>query len=1439
MIMPRPRTTLLRAAVVASAAALLLPGLPATRAHAEPQKVPVPLPQSEMTVIETDSAEAANPGAAALDGDPATFWHTAWRNGVAPLPHHISVRIAPAPVEVSRVRLQPRLDSNGSGRIGDYELYTSSDPTCADGAFERVASGSFDGLLSNSRLERTITLESPVTASCVKVVWLSSWGGKSSDPTLSPPERVASLAEVNVDTLGDPPPPDPIDTDVPDGAVTITDGSLAVRMHPRFPQVVDYTLDGRVLAGRYGDALDSVVINDVSRRVEVSAPVVSDDGRSVRYHVTVPDLPDIAFDAVASVDQGVLTYRLTSFTDPGRVLRRIAVPRLDLVSTNGTQQAAQLSTARLSVDRGRSGDQFYRLADQAPGTQLSQGVYTALINDDDLAAGFETNAIEDNTAGGATASRVDRDNSRFTATVRQGDGASYATVSPGTFVVRGSSADQGLGPDDDPMIRVRVTGDANSDAVVDWQDAAIASRHVTEPINGSDAVPDTVIKRIPFNIDSQATHPFLRTLDDTKRISLATDGLGQSVMLKGYQAEGHDSAHPDYAGHYNQRAGGKADFDALVTQGEAWNATFGVHVNATESQSEAHAFGESLLRSPIQPGWGWMNQSYMIDGARDLGTRAVLDRFQALRDESPENLTFLYMDVYYNNGWEGQRLSQELEKQGWTLSTEWADKFPRASTWSHWANDESYGGSTNKGVNSQILRFIGNADKDVWNPDPLLSNANVQEFEGWTGDQDANAFFSTVWERNLPTKYLQQSDIMSWRTGELRLADGTVVTSPQTSVSGTAIPTDRTITTGGRTVYTGGKYLLPWDDGTQRLYHWNPSGGKSTWSLTPAWASQTSLTMYRLTDSGRVDGSTVPVVDGKVTLTADPRTAYVLYPTSEVAEAPAPEWGEGTAVADPGFFSGGLDAWSPSGAVSVETDALRNRQALFGAGPASVSQRLTDPADRSRDLPAGTWSAWAWVEIDPAARRDVTISVDGSGVRPAPRGSGEAGRAATTVSTSTALNATASDEKHGRHFQRVRVTFTSDGSPVTLAVTAGAGEAAVRVDDVRVVAFTPSEDPAPTPGTVLYEDFEHVDTGYGPFVTGLANRGGDARTQLAERHEPYSQKGWYGLNSSDQAVAGGKLTDNVLTGQWSLMSHEETKGLILRSTPSSLPLVPGHRYRLSLKHQTAFADTYRLVLGTDVVGSPVTSTVIDARAFPEARSTADFVYEFTADPQADTTWIGIEKLGGGRQADLIVDDLRLEDLELDPPAPVQTFSDVPPGSQFAEDIEWLAARGVTTGFPDGTYRPLGTMNRDAMAAFLYRMAGSPAVRAPRNQPFTDVKPGDQHYDAMIWAWQEGIAQGFPDRTFRPTAPITRDAMAAFIYRYAGSPDVPRPTSAPFPDVPADSQFAREITWLKSQGITTGWPDGTYRPLDPIARDAMAAFLHRMEAEQEITFRSES
>lgn len=192
------------------------------------------------------------------------------------------------------------------------------------------------------------------------------------------------------------------------------------------------------------------------------------------------------------------------------------------------------------------------------------------------------------------------------------------------------------------------------------------------------------------------------------------------------------------------------------------------------------------------------------------------------------------------------------------------------------------------------------------------------------------------------------------------------------------------------------------------------------------------------------------------------------------------------------------------------------------------------------------------------------------------------------------------------------------------------------------------------------------------------------------------------------------------------------------------------------------------------------------------------------------------------------------------PASCTLFTDVPPGTQFYSEISWLSTAGISTGWDEAggtkTFRPLQSVNRDAMAAFLYRNAGSPAFTPPATSPFTDVPTSNQFYKEITWLAATGISTGWDEgngtKTFRPLTPVARDAMAAFLYRSVGH-YAPLPPGQVFADVSPGSQFAYEMNWLYYMGITSGWEEGngtrTYRPLQSVNRDAMAAFMYRLHS----------
>ena len=114
--------------------------------------------------------------------------------------------------------------------------------------------------------------------------------------------------------------------------------------------------------------------------------------------------------------------------------------------------------------------------------------------------------------------------------------------------------------------------------------------------------------------------------------------------------------------------------------------------------------------------------------------------------------------------------------------------------------------------------------------------------------------------------------------------------------------------------------------------------------------------------------------------------------------------------------------------------------------------------------------------------------------------------------------------------------------------------------------------------------------------------------------------------------------------------------------------------------------------------------------------------------------------------------------------------------------------------------------------------------------FPDVDASTPHAREIWWLASTGISQGYPDGTFRPMATVVRQDMAAFLQRFDamfGSCGGDA-ADASFPDVSASTPHSADIAWLASTGISQGYPDGTFRPMNAVVRQDMAAFLRRLD-----------
>ena len=173
------------------------------------------------------------------------------------------------------------------------------------------------------------------------------------------------------------------------------------------------------------------------------------------------------------------------------------------------------------------------------------------------------------------------------------------------------------------------------------------------------------------------------------------------------------------------------------------------------------------------------------------------------------------------------------------------------------------------------------------------------------------------------------------------------------------------------------------------------------------------------------------------------------------------------------------------------------------------------------------------------------------------------------------------------------------------------------------------------------------------------------------------------------------------------------------------------------------------------------------------------------------------------------------------------FSDVAFEHWSYSWIKALYNAGLTSGYPDGTYRPSNPVTRAEMAVFLLKGMNTGTYSPPApdsSHPFSDI--------AGHWAegWMEelydvGLTSGYPDGTYRPQNQVTRAEMAVFLLRakHGAGYSPPNASGGAFSDV-EDHWAEGWIEQLADEGITGGYPDGTYRPNNPVNRAEMAVFL---------------
>lgn len=170
------------------------------------------------------------------------------------------------------------------------------------------------------------------------------------------------------------------------------------------------------------------------------------------------------------------------------------------------------------------------------------------------------------------------------------------------------------------------------------------------------------------------------------------------------------------------------------------------------------------------------------------------------------------------------------------------------------------------------------------------------------------------------------------------------------------------------------------------------------------------------------------------------------------------------------------------------------------------------------------------------------------------------------------------------------------------------------------------------------------------------------------------------------------------------------------------------------------------------------------------------------------------------------------------------FDDVNDGDWYYQAAQYVAEAELMSGTADRTFSPNMNMTRAMVVAVLYRMSGSPTANI--SSSFSDVNQGDWYYNAVCWANQNGIVEGY-DGKFVPDGNVTREQLATILWRYSSSPDYVYDLSS-FTDSASISEWAvPAMKWAVGSGKISGVGANTLAPSGTASRAQMATILMRM------------
>ncbi|NRF41072.1 endo-alpha-N-acetylgalactosaminidase family protein [Pedobacter foliorum] len=813
-------------------------------------------------------------------------------------------------------------------------------------------------------------------------------------------------------------------------SIKLTSAQMEVIFAKDYPAVYQYQIkEGNIQVPGAKKISKGFIIN--GKTYAAKTTVVEHHGKVV-YQSEIPEI-NVGITTEFTLHNMMLDMKVTQIAERGNVkVKTVAFPNHDIVSMNNKDDKAMLSIAH-----DVHSDQFLALNSRSVDTTAGYASI-AILNNSKIAVTIDNNSIYN-------AKQI------LYRTAKTGN-EYFTSLFSNEWIYRDINNE--LLPL--PEMKVIFAKDNNGNQTVDWQDAAYALARVYSEPYGADLIRN-VYATITMNFASGGQYPFLRQLDNIKKFNLATDGFGQMLELKGYQSEGHDSAHPDYAGHYNRRAGGLTDLQYLTEQAKKYNAHIGVHINHSEAYPEAKAYDHEIITDI--PGWAWLDQAYLINKEADIKRGTFVQRIDQMKKDLP-NLSFVYIDTYREHRSIANFTAQHFNKNGWPVWTEDPEIFYREAIWTHYPPESK----------SLISRFVQHKFRDGYAAHPLLlggySRSAEIGFMGWQKGRDFNGVLQSFFIQQLPYRFLMNHALKTI-DDQKAVFEGNLVSELINGV--------HKMSQNGHLIKDGDNVFIPWNPVTkEKIYHYNTKGGTSTWTLPNGWKSTGTVSLYKLTEQGREWVADLPINGQKeITITAAPKQGYAVY-KSKIADATLMIWGDGGLISNPGF-DGGLSGWTIKGKGVQVVKTPYGQDVLQMAGTTNASQTLKLEKGASYTL-----SVWAKV----AGEGKAMLSI---------------GDESYSITESKVTNFTDNTDRFNTKFQRIKISFVYNGGSdaVKLYFKAANDTSFVQFDDVRIVKNTNQK----IPTHAYFEDFENVDEGWGPFI---ASKSSAYKTHLSERHEGYT-----------------------------------------------------------------------------------------------------------------------------------------------------------------------------------------------------------------------------------------------------------------------------------------------------------------------------------------------